>query len=79
MVKSSVLVADQLIDRYGNAIVVIEVGTATHKRVHQRELAKVGLGAPRHVCRPVYPWQREFWGAGVHTGPHDCPDGGCSR
>jgi hypothetical protein len=29
------------------------------------------------VCRPVYPWQREFWGSGVHTGPQDCPDGGC--
>jgi hypothetical protein len=25
----------------------------------------------------VFPWQLEFWGAGVHTGRHDCPDGGC--
>jgi hypothetical protein len=77
MVKSSVLVVDQLVDRYGNAIVVIEVGAVTHKRVRHQELTALGHGSPGHVCRPVYPWQREFWGAGVHTGPWDCPDGGC--
>jgi hypothetical protein len=30
-----------------------------------------------HICYRVYPWQSEYWGPGVHTGAHDCPDGGC--
>lgn len=36
-------------------------------------------GQPGHVCYEVFPWQRGYWSAGAHSGPHDCPDGGCAR
>jgi len=70
----SVSAATPQIDRYGNPIVVINVGSAA---VPQSRAIHLPHGAPGHKCYVVFPWQREFWGAGVHTGPHDCPDGGC--
>ncbi len=66
--------ATQLIDRHGNAVIVVQQNRPVQVVLGEHVLEH---GWPGHVCRPVYPWQREFWGRGVHTGRHDCPDGGC--
>jgi hypothetical protein len=63
-----------LVDSHGNAVIVVQQNKVP-RAAAQRDLQV--HGQPGHVCRPVFPWQREFWGPGVHIGRHDCPDGGC--
>jgi hypothetical protein len=73
-VPQSVSAAAPQIDRYGNPIAVITIGRAA---VPQSRALHTPHGSPGHKCYLVYPWQREFWTAQLHTGKHDCPDGGC--
>ncbi len=61
-------------DRFGNPIVVIKQNPLASVDHQLRELPH---GQPSHVCCPVFLWQREFWGPGVHMERHDCLDGGC--
>jgi hypothetical protein len=66
---------DQLVDSHGNAVIVVQLNRSPRPAGQQNLQVH---GQRGHVCHVVFPWQREFWGAGVHTGRHDCPDGGCS-
>jgi hypothetical protein len=80
------------LDRGGNAIVTIQqhrdlvarpavTPAVTHgtSAISHLRGAHVPHGQLGHRCYRVFPWQAEYWSAGVHTCAADCPDGGCAE